>query len=91
MEFEWNYKKAITNAKKHSVTFDEAITCFYDPHQIAFYDPDHSNEEDREIMIAKSNRDRILLTCYTIRGEKIRMISTRLATKQEAKNYESGI
>lgn len=52
MEFEWGYKKAITNAKKHLVSFDEAITCFYDPHQIAFYDPDHSEDEDREIMIA---------------------------------------
>ena len=59
--------------------------------QIAFYDPDHSDEEDREIMIAKSNRHRVLLTCYTIRGEKIRVISARLATKQEIKDYESGI
>ena len=91
MEFEWDYKKAATNAKKHLVTFDEAITCFYDPHQIAFYDPDHSDEEDREIMIAKSNRHRVLLTCYTIRGEKIRVISARLATKQEIKDYESRI
>lgn len=91
MEFEWDYKKAATNTKKHSVTFDEAITCFYDPHQIAFYDPNHSDEEDREIMIAKSNRHRVLLTCYTIRGEKIRVISARLATKQEIKDYESGI
>ncbi|OGT34421.1 MAG: hypothetical protein A3C44_00800 [Gammaproteobacteria bacterium RIFCSPHIGHO2_02_FULL_39_13] len=91
MEFEWDYKKSATNAKKHLVTFDEAITCFYDPYQIAFYDPDHSDEEDREIMIAKSNRHRVLLTCYTIRGEKIRVISARLATKQEIKDYESRI
>jgi uncharacterized DUF497 family protein len=52
MNFEWDYKKAASNAKKHLVTFDEAITCFHDPLQVAFYDPDHSEEEDREIMVA---------------------------------------
>ena len=91
MEFEWDYKKAITNAKKHLVTFDEAITCFYDPHQVAFYDPDHSEDENREIMIAQSKHNRILLVCYTIRGKKIRMISARLATKWEKSDYEAGI
>lgn len=91
MEFEWSYKKATINEKKHSVTFDEAITCFYDPHQIAFYDPDHSGDEDREIMIATSSHHRVLLVCYTMRGEKIRLISARLATKREKQNYEAGI
>jgi uncharacterized protein len=83
MEFEWNYKKAIINVKKHLVTFDEAMTCFYDP--------DHSENEDREIMIARSNRNRTLLVCYTIRGGKIRIISARLATKREGHDYEAGI
>ncbi|EKD73890.1 MAG: hypothetical protein ACD_45C00158G0004 [uncultured bacterium] len=91
MEFEWDYKKAITNAKKHLVTFDEAITCFYDPHQIAFCDPDHSEDEDREIMIARSKRNRMLLVCYTVRAEKVRIISARMATKREIKDYETGI
>lgn len=91
MEFEWDYSKAINNVKKHYVAFDEAITCFYDPFQIAFYDPEHSNDEDREIMIATSNRQRILMVSYTIRGEKIRIISARLATKREIKDYEIGV
>ncbi len=91
MEFEWDYKKAITNAKKHLVTFDEAMTCFYDRHQVAFYDPDHSEDEDREIMIARSNHSRTLMVCYTIRDEKIRIISARLATKREKNDYETGI
>ena len=91
MEFEWDYKKAITNEKKHLVLFDEAVTCFYDQHQIAFYDPDHSENEDREIMIARSNHNRILLVCYTLRDEKIRIISARLATKQEKNDYEAGV
>lgn len=91
MEFEWNYHKAVVNAKKHLVTFDEAMTCFYDLYQIAFYDPDHSEDEDREMMIARSKRNRVLLVSYTMRGEKIRLISARLATKQEIKDYENRI
>ena len=91
MDFEWDYKKAAINAKKHLITFDEAITCFYDSHQIAFYDPDHSEDEDREIMIGRSSHNRVLLVCYTIRDEKVRMISARLATKREIKDYEAGI
>jgi len=87
MEFEWHETKAKTNTQKHGVTFEEAITCFYDPHQVAFYDPDHSDNEDREIMIAHSKKGRLLLVCYTIRGELIRLISARLATKREEKDY----
>lgn len=82
---------ARTNAKKHAVAFEEAITCFYDPHQVAFYDPDHSEEEDREILIAHSDKDRLLLICYTLRDETIRLISARLATKRERQNYEEGL
>lgn len=91
MEFEWHEVKAKTNAKKHGVTFEEAMTCFYDPRQIAFYDPDHSTDEDREIMIAHSKKGRLLLVCYTIKSEVIRLISARLVTKQEVKDYEKGL
>ena len=91
MEFEWHETKAKTNAKKHGVSFEEALTCFYDPHQVAFYDPEHSDDEDREIMIAHSKEGRLLLVCYTIRDDVIRLISARLATKREVKDYEEGI
>lgn len=91
MEFEWHYKKAETNFKKHEITFDEAVTCFYDPEQIAFYDSQHSEAEDREIMVACSENNRVLVVSYTIRDEVIRLISARLATKREIKNYEVGI
>lgn len=77
--------------KKHGVTFEEAISCFYDPRQVAFYDPEHSDDEDREIMIAHSDKRRILLVSYTIRENAIRLISARLATKQEVKDYEKGL
>lgn len=91
MEFEWHDTKAKANATKHGVTFEEAMSCFYDPLQISFYDPDHSDHEAREIMIAHSCKARMLLVCYTLRDETIRLISARLATKREVKNYEEGI
>ena len=49
MHFEWDESKAENNQHKHGVSFQEASSCFYDPHQVAFYDPDHSDEEDREM------------------------------------------
>lgn len=91
MKFEWHDTKAKNNARKHEVTFEEAVTCFYDLHQVAFYDPEHSEDEDREIVIAHSKKGRLLLVCYVIRGEIIRLISARLATKQEVKDYEEGL
>lgn len=91
MEFERDERKAETNASKHGVPFEEAMSCFYDPQQIAFYDPDHSNNEDREIMVAHSNKGRLILVVYTIRDDVIRLISARLTTKQEAKNYAQRI
>lgn len=91
MEFEWNEAKGAINAEKHGVNFEEALTCFYDPHQIAFYDPNHSEDEDREILIAHSNQGRLLLVVYTIRDKKIRLISSRQATKRESEEYEKRI
>lgn len=54
MEFEWNESKAKLNVRKHGIGFEEAVACFYNPHQVVFYDPDHSADEDREILIAHS-------------------------------------
>jgi uncharacterized DUF497 family protein len=91
MWFEWDEEKAAANERKHGVTFEEAATCFYDSHQVAFYDPDHSEDEDREILIAHSERSRLLLVIYTLRGEAIRIISGRPTTRKETKDYETGI
>jgi uncharacterized DUF497 family protein len=89
--FEWDPDKARANVQKHSVTFEEARSCFYDPQQIAFYDPDHSDDEDRELLIAHSNQGRMLLVSYTIRTEVVRIISARKATKPEEVRYAQGI
>jgi uncharacterized DUF497 family protein len=91
MWFEWDEEKAAGNESKHGVDFREAATSFYDPLQVAFYDPDHSEEEDREILIARSERGRLLLVVYTLRGEAIRIISARPTTRKEARDYETGI
>jgi len=91
MHFEWDELKAERNKRKHGVTFVEAMDCFYDPHQIAFYDPDHSEDEDREILIAHSREGRLLVVIYTLRGDTIRIISARRATHREAEDYAQGI
>ena len=89
--FEWHETKAKANDKKHHVSFEEAMTCFYDSKQVAFYDPEHSDNEDRELLIGHSNKGRLLIVSYTLRDEIIRIISARLATKREILDYARGI
>ena len=91
MHFEWDNNKASLNLKKHGVTFREALSCFYDSRQIAFYDPDHSDDEHREILVGHSSQGRLLVVVYTIRDESVRIISVRPATKREVKVYEERI
>jgi uncharacterized protein len=91
MTFTWNWLKAEINRDKHGISFEEGTTCFKDRHQVAFFDPDHSDEEDRELLIAHSNLGRLLLVSYTVRGPSIRIISARRATRHEATPYAQGI
>jgi len=91
MQFEWHEQKAKINLKKHGISFEEAVGSFYDPHQIAFEDPEHSEDKFREILIGHSKNGRLLLVVYTVREKTIRLISARLATKKEAKDYAQGI
>jgi len=91
MWFEWDEHKAAANERKHGVTFEEAAACFYNRLQVAYDDPDHSEEEDREILIAHSEHERLLLVIYTLRGEAIRIISARRLTPRENQDYEKGI
>lgn len=87
MHFEWDDEKALKNLQKHDVSFSEAITCFYDPQQVSFYDPDHSEDEDREILLGHSNQARLLLVVFTLRDDAIRIISARKSTRCEAEDY----
>ncbi len=86
--FEWDANKAKKNIKIHGVSFDEASTSFSDGLSLTIYDPLHSNEEDRFVLIGNSYKNRLLVVVHTERGNKIRIISARKAIKNERKQYE---
>jgi uncharacterized DUF497 family protein len=88
LEFEWDEKKAEENLEKHAIGFDEAKTVFNDSLSITIYDPDHSINEHRYIDIGLSSKDRLIVVSYSERGQKIRIISCRKATKKEQRAYE---
>jgi uncharacterized DUF497 family protein len=90
MEFEWDPDKANANESKHGVSFDEAMTVFGDPLSFTGYDPDHSDAEDRFVTMGMSAEGRLLIVSHTDRGEKIRIISSREASRAERKDYEDG-
>lgn len=87
LRFEWDYEKAKINLTKHGVSFDEAITVFYDPNSITILDSRHDSET-RFIDLGLSSTGRILVVVYTERVKIIRLISCRRATKKEIKSYE---
>ena len=91
MTYEWDPIKAAANRRKHRVTFEEAASVFLDPAAITFWDPDHSEEEDREITIGRSTRRRVLFVAHTARERRVRLISARRATRQEQRQYEEGL
>lgn len=86
--FEWDPKKAEANLSKHGVSFREAVTAFGDPLSLNMSDPDHSEGEERFIVLGISERYRLLVVSYTERPPKTRIISARLATRDERKHYE---
>ena len=87
--FEWDTGKAEANLRKHRVSFNEAQTVFTDDFSVAILDPDHSDKEDRLVIIGMSNKRRLLVVIYTERGKKIRLISARKATHAEHEKYEN--
>ena len=91
MRFTWSVAKSEANRDKHGVTFEEARTCFDDPYQVAWYDPDHSDDEDRELLIGHSHSGRLLLVSYTVREPEVRIISARRAMPRENCLYAQGI
>lgn len=91
MIYEWDSRKAKTNQRIHRVAFEEAATVFLDPFAVTYADPDHSNEEDREITIGYSARQRLLFVSHCRRGDRQRIISARRATRRERRQHEDGI
>ena len=90
LAFEWDEGKAKVNKRKYGVTFEEASTVFADPLSVTIYDPVHSEDEDRYIALGESQRRRLLVVVFTDRGDRIRIISARVATRGERKDYEKG-
>jgi len=82
LRFEWDEDKNKQNIRKHGVSFEEAQTLFFDEYALRFFDPDHSEDEDRFIMLGMSYKLRVLKN-----ETAIRIISTRKATQNEARNY----
>jgi uncharacterized DUF497 family protein len=88
LTFEWDRDKSKRNLKKHGVSFEEASTIFADPLARTIHDPLHSEQEDRYVSVGESRRQRILVVVFTERGDNIRIISARVATRRERKDRE---
>ena len=89
--FKQELKKAKTNLEKHGVSFEEASTAFKDTLSLTIDDPLHSSDEKRLVLIGMSYNNRILVVVHTERGDNIRIISARKATKKERKYYENNV
>jgi uncharacterized DUF497 family protein len=88
MRFEWDARKAASNRATHRVSFEEAVTVFGDPLGRITDDPRHSENEERFVLLGQSNRRRLLVVMFTERGEAVRLISARKATRREWRTYE---
>jgi uncharacterized DUF497 family protein len=86
--FEWDQNKSKENIRKHKISFEEAKTVFNDPLSITIVDHEHSASEERFIDMGVSSRGQLLAVVYTERGNRIRIISSRLATRKERGDYE---
>ena len=92
MTFDWDEQKNRRNFQKHGVWFEEAQTVWADPYSNEFFDPDHSDGEDRFIRVGNSTRSRLLLVIFCERSDTAtRIISARKATPKETKQHEEGI
>lgn len=89
MRFEWHRAKAEENLRKHGVSFDEAVTVFYDALSATFDDEEHSVDEARLITVGYSARGRLLVLAHTERGARVRIISARRATARERNRHET--
>ena len=87
--FEWDPKKAASNLKDHGVSFEEATTVFGDIFAMNMADPDHSEGEQRFLVLGMSEKSRLVVVSYAERAPRTRIISARLATNRERRNYEN--
>ena len=88
LQFVWDRDKAAANLRRHGVDFEEAATAFGDPLSITIPDPDHSAGEERWLLIGEGRAGRLLVVAHTERGDEIRLITARPATRRERQTYE---
>jgi uncharacterized DUF497 family protein len=88
LRFEWDTEKASRNVNKHGVSFEEAASAFSDALSLTIHDPNHSEYEDRFLLLGMSASSRLVVVAHTERGENIRIISARIATRTERKQYQ---
>ena len=88
LQFEWDSRKAASNLAKHGISFEEGATVFGDPLGRIVDDPRHSSEEARLVLLGSSREERLLAVMFVDRGETIRIISARRATRRERRDYE---
>jgi uncharacterized DUF497 family protein len=88
--FEWDSAKAEENRRKHGVTFDEAASAFADTLSMTILDPDHSETEERFVLVGLSARNRLVVVVHTERDDRVRIVSARLASSHERRDYEQG-
>jgi len=88
MEFRWSDRKAIANLRKHGIAFEDAVTAFHDPLSRTIEDPDPLHGEQRFLLIGQSLSGRLLVVAHADFGGIIRIISARLATRREQRDYE---
>lgn len=89
IRFEWDPNKARRNLAKHGVSFGDAATAFGDPLSLTIFDPDHSDDEDRFILLGLTSAGRLVVVAHVERGAGVvRIISARLATRRERRTYE---
>lgn len=93
LSFDWDERKSLANKRKHKVSFEEAQTVFYDEEALLRDDPDHSDDEDRFILLGISSALRTLVVCHCYRkaDQIIRIISARKASRSEAREYERNL
>ncbi len=91
MRFEWDKSKAESNWRKHGITFKQALTVFADLYLLFTEDTKYSEQEEREWAIGEAENGSIIVVVFTMRGQNIRIISERKATKRERRRYEEGI
>jgi uncharacterized protein len=90
LRFAWDPRKASANLRKHGVSFGKAASAFEDPHSVTIPDPLHSESEERFVLIGLSKKTHLVVVAHVERGDIIRIISARIASRAERRTYEEG-